>query len=273
MICKLFHSPVKVLEIRGILFLSIIIFFCFTTSFSLLNSYETKANLVSADNFGSFYSASSNAVLKFSSEGKFICRYEEFRYGKIGTLDVSNPLKILVFFPDFMTVVILDKFLSPLTTYKFFEFGYQNISVVSSSTDGRIWFYDNEDFKLKKISETGKIFLESQQLNVLLEKAPSPTFMVESDNKIYMNDTTLGVLVFDIFGSYSKTIPLKGAKKFQVWQDQIIFFENNHETSYNSVTLESKSIALPDTAGISLAVLAKNRLGILRSDKIDFYKY
>ena len=129
-----------------------------TPDFVLLNTYSTKANFVAVDNFSNFYSASNNSVLKFSPDGKFICRYDEFKYGKIGMLDASNPMKILVFYPDFMTIVVLDKFLSPLNIYNFFEFGYQNISAVASSVDGRIWFYDNVDFKLKKIEETGKIF-------------------------------------------------------------------------------------------------------------------
>lgn len=244
-----------------------------TTSFSLINSYETKANIIAVDNFSNFYTASNNGVLKFSPDGKFLYRYEEFKYGKIGALDVSNPLKILIFYPDFMTVVILDRFLAPLNTYNFFEFGYQNITAISSSTDGRIWFYDNVDFKLKKINEFGKIFLESQQLNVLLEKAPNPNFMVERDNKVYMNDSSIGIMVFDIFGSYSKTIPLKGLQKYQILQDQIVYVDSNRLNSYNSVTLESKEFYLPDTISITSAVLEKERLALLRKDKVDFYKY
>lgn len=243
------------------------------SAFSLLNSYETKANFLAVDNFSNFYSASNNSVLKFSSEGKFLYRYEEFNYGKIGMIDVSNPMKMLVFYPDFMTVVTLDKFLSPLTTYNFFQLGYQNISAVASSTDGRIWFYDNTDFKLKKIDEAGKVFLESQPLNVLLEQAPNPNFMLERDSKVYMNDTAIGILVFDIFGSYEKTIPLKGLKKFQILQDQIVYFDNHQLNSYSSLTLDLKSLALPDTTDVSLAVLEKERLAVLKKDKIDFYRY
>lgn len=252
---------------------SLAVAFVCATSFSLLNSYDTKANSIAVDNFQSFYSASDNSVLKFSSDGKFVCRYEEFKYGKIGMLDVSNPMKMMVYYPDFSTVVTLDKFLAPLNTYNFFELGYQNISAVASSTDGRIWFYDNTDFKLKKIDETGKVFLESQQLNVLIEQAPNPNFMKERDNKVYVNDPNIGIMVFDIFGSYSKTIPLKGLKRFQVLQDEIVYFENAQLNSYNPLTLEVKSLALPDTTDVSLAVLEKNRLGVMRKERVDFYKY
>jgi hypothetical protein len=217
------------------------------TSFSLINTYQTKANNIAIDNFGSFYAASNNSVMKFSSDGKFLFRYEEFKYGKIGMVDVNNPMKLLVFYPDFMTVMTMDRFLAPINTYNFFDLGYQNISAVASSNDGRIWFYDNIEFKLKKIDEGGRVFRESQALNVVLEQAPNPNFMMERDNKVYMNDPNIGILVFDIFGSYEKTIPLKGLSKFQVLQDQIIYFDNHHLNAYNSFTLELKSLSLPDT--------------------------
>jgi hypothetical protein len=243
------------------------------TSFTFINSYDTKANSMAVDNFGNFYSASNNEVLKYSPDGKFMYRYGEFKYGKIGMIDVSNPMKMMLFYSDFMTVVILDKFLVPINTYNFFDLGYQNVSAVASSTDGRIWFYDNIDFKLKKLDEAGKIFRESQQLNLVLEQTPNPNYMIERDNKVYLNDSAIGVMVFDIFGSYEKTIPIKGLKKFQILQDQIVYFENGTLSSYNSLTLEHKSFTLPDTTGVSLAVLEKNRLGIMKAEKVDFYKY
>jgi len=247
--------------------------FLSATSYTLINSYETKANLVAVDNFGSFYSASNNGVIKYNNDGAFICRYEEFKYGKVGMINVTNPMKVLVYYPDFMTVITLDKFLSPLNTYNFFDLGYQNVSAVASSVDGQIWFYDNIDFKLKKIDETGKIYRESQPLNVVLEQTPNPNFMMERDNLLYMNDPAIGILVFDMFGSYSKTIPLKGLSRFQILQDQVIYFDSLQLHAYNTFTLELKSLSLPDTTGVTLAVLDKNRMAVLKKDKIDFYRY
>lgn len=229
--------------------------------------------ILAVDNFSNFYAAGDNKLFKFSPDGKFLYPYEEFKYGKIGMIDVNNPLKSLVFFPDFMTVVTLDKFLSPLTTYNFFDLGYQNVSAVASSTDGNLWFYDNITFKLKKINETGKIFLESQPLNLITDETPNPNFITERENKVYVNDPAIGIMVFDIFGSYSKTIPLKGLNKFQVLQDQVIFFDDAHMNAYNQTSLDFKSLALPDSADIMMAAMEKNRIAILKTDRIDFYRY
>jgi len=256
-----------------LLLLSAGLFFEASTSFTFINSYQVKANTLTVDNFSNFYVAGDNKLLKFSPEGAFLYTYEEFKYGKMGMMDANNPMKMVVFYPDFLTVVTLDKFLSPLSIYNFFSLGYQNISAVASSMDGRLWFYDNIDFKLKKIDETGNVFLESQPLNVLVGTVPNPNFIIEKNGTLYINDPEIGIMVFDIFGSYSKTIPLKGLKKFQVFQDQVIYFEGNHLNAYHITTLDLKSLTLPDSVEITMAVIQKDRVGILKKDKVDFYRY
>lgn len=269
--CTIFN--LEKMALSGLLCFVSVCVLAFGTSFSFLRSYTIKANLVSTDNFSNFYAVSNNSVLKFSPDGSFLYRYDEFKYGKIGMIDVSNPMKILIFYPDFLTVITLDKFLSPLNSYNFFTLGYQNISAVASSVDGRIWVYDNIDFKLKKIEESGKVFRESQQLNTVLDQTPNPNFMFERDNKVYVNDPAIGIMVFDIFGTYSKTIPVKGLSKFQVLQDEIVYYDSSQIRSYNPLTLDVKSFSLPDTTDVQLAVLQKERLLLMKKEQIDFYRY
>ncbi|MDB5283513.1 MAG: hypothetical protein JWO06_2588 [Bacteroidota bacterium] len=242
-------------------------------SFSLISTYETKATVLTVDNFSNFYTSADNRLFKFSSDGAFLYPYEENKYGKIGMVDATNTMKVLVFYPDVLTVVTLDKFLSPLSTYNFFDLGYQNVSAIASSMDGRLWFYDNTDFKLKKIDETGQIFRESQPLNVIVDAVPNPNFITEKDNVVYVNDPNIGIMVFDGFGSYGKTIPLKGLRKFQVFQDQVIYFDSNRLNAFNLTTLDLKSLSLPDSTDVIMAAIQKDRLGILKKDRVDFYRY
>lgn len=255
--------------------LAIVALLCISmaTGFRLISTYDTKAKSLAVDNFGNFYTMSDNKVLKFGPDGKYLYPYEEFRNGKIGMIDVTNPMKLMVYYPDFSTIVFLDRFLSPLNKYNFFDLGYQNITAVASSVDGRLWFYDNVEFKLKKIDETGKVYRESQPLNVLIEQAPNPTFIVEKDNQVYVNDSAIGIMVFDLFGSYAKTIPLKGLKRFQVLQGQIVYQDGLTVNSYNPLTFETKGFALPDTVGLVQVALEKEVLGILKENKVDFYRY
>lgn len=266
------------IEKKGVVYIALLVvtLLCMgaaATGFRLINTYDTKAKSLAVDNFGNFYTMSDNKVLKFGPDGKYLYPYEEFRNGKIGMIDVTNPMKLMVYYPDFSTIVFLDRFLSPLNKYNFFDLGYQNITAVASSVDGRIWFYDNVEFKLKKIDETGKVYRESQPLNVLIEQAPNPSFIVEKDNQVYLNDSAIGILVFDLFGSYAKTIPLKGLKRFQVLQGQIVYQDGLTVNSYNPLTFETKGFAMPDTVGLVQVALEKDVLGILKENKVDFYRY
>lgn len=267
------YKGIKSILIPVLLGLCLVLCTSFAASFTFIGTYETKANFIAIDNFSNFYTASDNTLLKFSPDGTYLYPYEEFKNGKIGMVDVTNPMKILVFCPDFMNVITLDKFLAPLTTYNFFDLGYQNITAVTMSNDGLLWFYDNTDFKLKKLDETGAVKLESPPLNTQLDAVPNPDYMVEKDNVVYLNDPAIGIMVFDIFGNYSKTVPIKGLKKFQVFQDQIIYFDNNKLNAYGLITLDLKSIQLPDTTDVIMAAIQKNRMAILKKDRVDFYRY
>ena len=242
-------------------------------NYTFIDSYSVRANAVSVDNFGNFYVESDNQILKFDRDGNYQVRFEEVHNGKIGSIDVTNPFKLIVYYPDFMKAVVLDKFLTFLVSYNFFDLGYTNVSAVGSSADGYLWFYDAADFRLKKIDITGNVQLQSQPVNQLIDKVIYPNFIIEKNGQVFVNDTAVGILVFDNFGAYYKTIPILGLQKFHILQEQIVYFQDAKLRTYNPVTFDAKMISLPDTIGTIQAVIDKQRIAILKNDKVDFYKY
>jgi len=241
--------------------------------YSFIDSYQVKANAVSVDNFGNYYIVSDNQILKFDRDGNYQVKFEEVKQGSIGSIDVTNPFKLIVYYPDFMKAIVLDKFLTFLVSYNFFDLGYTNVTAVGSSADGYLWFYDATDFRLKKIDVTGNVQLQSQPINQLIDRVINPNFIIEKNGQVYVNDTATGILVFDNFGAYYKTIPILGLQKFHILQEQIVYFQDGKLRSYNPVTFDAKMISLPDTIGTIQAVIDKQRIAILKKDRIDFYKY
>ena len=79
--------------------------------------------------------------------------------------------------------------------------------------------------------------------------------------------------LFDNFGAYYKTIPILGLQKFHILQEQIVYYQDNKLRTYNPVTFDAKMVTLPDTTGTIQAVIDKQRIAILKNDRIDFYKY
>ncbi|MFN8309300.1 MAG: hypothetical protein U0T73_05005 [Chitinophagales bacterium] len=243
-------------------------------AYEKISSVPSKAKFVVADSFGNFYAAENNSLRKFDKNGVLFSQpYQEFKRGNIGSVDVSNAMKITVYYPDFQTAVTLDRFLSPLTTYDFTQLGYQNITAVGSSTDGKLWFFDNVDYKLKKIDESGKVLIEGQPLNQAAGKIIVPNFLMEKNGNVYVNDTAEGICVFDLFGTYARTIPIKGLKRFQVFQGAVVYFEDHHLKSYNPATFEAKEILLPDTSALVHAAIEKERIVLLRDGQMEWFRY
>ncbi|MCS6819363.1 MAG: hypothetical protein RMJ53_04645 [Chitinophagales bacterium] len=240
--------------------------------FTLTAAVETDATMVAIDKFGNCYLASAYKLFKYSQDGKLLYPYEEFRYGAIGSVDVTNPLKIVVYFPAVMKAVVLDRYLSPLVTYDFLQLGYNSVSAVCGSTDGRIWFYDIASLRLKKIDETGKVLRESQRLNNLFGEIPAPNLLLEYSNIVYMNDSLLGIFCFDLFGGFIKKIPIKGLKKFQLFEEKIIYYSKDSLTSYDTRTLQTVELPLPERE-VEQAVIGKQLLVILKKGKALFYNY
>lgn len=243
------------------------------TSFRLIEEYNSRAKEIVTDQFVNFYSIENKRIEKLDKNGKFLCRYEEMKMGNISTVDVTNPMKITVYYPDYLIAVTLDRFLSPLTTYRFLDLGFYNVSAVASASDGRLWFYDLNDFKLKKIDESGNVYRQSQQLNLILEESINPQFILEKNNYVFVADSAQGIYQFDIFGGYIQKIPLKRISKFQYFQERFLYLKNDHMQSYEPKYLEEKAMQLPDSLSVISAVIEKERIATLQNGKLKIYQW
>ena len=76
--------------------------------------------------------------------------------------------------------------------------------------------FDLQDFQLKKINFILEIGFQSCNVAQLTGKRVNPNFILECENKVYLNDPVNGVMVFDQFGTYLRTVPVKGLKSFNV---------------------------------------------------------
>ena len=114
---------------------------------------------------------------------------------------------------------------------------------------------------------------QSEDLSVLFGQSVRVNFLIEKDNFLYANDPDKGILVFDIYGTYYKTIPIKGLKDFQKIKDQLIYFHNNQLHNYNLNTFNEKIISLPEDGEISNVRIEKNILFLLRKNQLDLYAY
>jgi len=215
-----------------------------------------------------------NEVIKYSSEGKEIFRFTNNTLGELTHIDVTNPFTLLLYYPDFMTIYTLDRTMNKSGEFSLFDLNLTNVETVGMSNNNNVWIYDNVFYKIKKINRNGEILRESENLRNQLDINLQPNFILERENWLYVNDSELGILVFDIYGQYVKKLDVKNLSSFQVIDNQIIYQEKNELKSFHLQSLQTKIIDLPE--GVKTEdqiIIQKNRLFIKKENQVEIYSF
>lgn len=249
--------------------------FAFTPQdYKLIKTIPINGKFLTTDNLNNAYVITdANELIKLDANGEKLFSYSEKNFGELSFVDASNPLKILVFFPQYSAVITLDKTLSPLGTYNLRNAGITRVNSVCLSQDNNIWIFDEQDFKLKKLDENLKVVRESDDVSLTINNSLKPNFLVERNNWIFLNDPQIGILQFDSYGTYFKTIPLKNFNDFQVLEDRIFYFENNSLQSFQIQTSEKQTASLPDTTNLIQPRIEKNTLYLLKKNELVLYSF
>lgn len=190
------------------------------------------------DHLGNTYLINqANQLRKYTPQGDSVAIYnDQRRYGNIGTLDVSNPLLLLVYYPDYFTIVWLDRFLRPVNILDLRASGVFSIGAVASSFDSKIWVFDKMEQRLKKISQKGELLQQTPDLRQVLTKNIDPVSIQEAQQRVYLYDSTQGIFVFDYFGNFEKNIDVKG---WAHWSIQGLVMQGIKERTLQAYDLRS----------------------------------
>ncbi len=162
------------------------------------------------DRFGNaYYIDSKNVLNKFEPKINRYTKYADLKSGRISSIDVTNPLRIVVFYEDQSIVKFLDVNLTEISSFQIrtnYSEGW--ISLVSSSNNNGLWMYDNVNRKLLKLGEQLNTQFSSGDLFLVLSKKINPVQLIEYADELFLIDTTKGTFVFDLFGGYKRTISI-----------------------------------------------------------------
>jgi hypothetical protein len=163
------------------------------------------------DNLDNVYILNSrNQLKKYNADGDSVAVYNDVKkFGKATLLDVSNPLKVLLYYRDFSTVVMLDRYLNPVNITDLRKFNIYQAKAIGQSYDNNIWVYDEYENKLKKIDGDGNLQLETPDFRLVLNKAISPLKIYDENRYVYIYDSTNGIYVFDYYGTLRNNIMIQ----------------------------------------------------------------
>jgi len=210
--------------------------------------FSEKISYVEVDGFGNIYIIQNDQIIKYNANGVLQKKFSVKRYGKIDFVDATNPLKILVYYKDFQQIVFLDNQLTASSSAISLEtIGYEQTSLVCSSANNSFWIFDKQNNELSRFNAELKSLVKTGNLKRILDVDIKPNFMLEHNNYVYLNCPNEGILVFDIYGTFYKTIPLKNLKEFNVVNGDVFFFENHQLKQYQAQTFNTIQKQFSDT--------------------------
>ncbi len=230
----------------------------------------------SVDNLDNIYLLSStNQVKKLNANGDSVAVFNDVKkFGQASLIDVSNPLKILLYYPDFATIVVLDRLLNVRNTINLRRSGILQVRAIGQSYDNKIWVYDEVENKLKKIDEDGKLLLETPDFRQLFDTAPSPQKIFDQDQYVYVYDSSQAVFVFDYYGALKNKILIAGWQNFKVTGKYIFGSANNRLFRYDIRTFRVDEWPLPEQLYRTEAFSFSNsRLYALKNNKVEIYRF
>ena len=242
--------------------------------FRLIKTIPVTASSFTTDQFANSYLVSGNQIVEYDSLGNKKYSYSDNLSGLLKSIDVANPLQILLFYPDFAQVAFLDSKLSLQTKISLKPMGIQQPLLACTSLSGGFWVFDQQDFQLKLITDKLQVKYESGNISQALGFNIKPAFMTESGNRLYMSDPSKGIFVFDNFGTYLKTLSVAGIRSFQLLKDEILFASGNE-----IIIFSLKNIVLNPWPGpgadssLTHVRVQKQKLFLLRKEKFEIWSF
>ena len=244
------------------------------TAFRLIKTIKTDVIDFAVDNLDNIYLfSSSNQLKKLNAQGDSVAVYNDIKkFGKATYIDVSNPLRILLYYKDFLTIVTLDRLLNIRSVIDLRKNNILQANAIGLSYDNNIWVYDEANSRLKKINDQGRVLLETPDFRQLFGDAPSPQSIFDRDGFVYMYDSVKGVYVFDYYGALKNKILITGWKDFRVAGKYIYGITNDTLQRYqiNTFRLDNQKLSAPLWPVISMG-FTPARLYALKKDSVEIY--
>ncbi len=156
---------------------------------------------IGIDDYKNTFTITDNIISKTGAKGDF--EYSDIQLGDITTIDAINPLKIVVYYQDFNTVVFLDNRLSEIERIDFNTLPiFINTGAARNAGNNRLWLLntDTQQIELYNYNTQNRIEI-SQPITANIEAVTS------NFNFLYVL-TKQEVRQYNLYGSLLHVLPV-----------------------------------------------------------------
>jgi hypothetical protein len=204
----------------------------------LLNTFALNADaFVGYDALGAIYSITNNVLTKQFGTQKW--QYKNLQLGKIAKVDLQNPLKIVLFYQDFNTVILLDNQLNETANINLNDSTNPIVPIgIGLAAGNRLWIYNNLTQKI------GLYAYAKKELKTLTTPFSNNVRYYESDfNYFQWVDEEGNAFRCDVYGKINSFGELPKFDQVQWISENLLVYKKGNEL-YEYDLKDKKSILL-----------------------------
>lgn len=244
----------------------------FQTNYRLTGTLEIRSDQFYSDPLGNMYIIQGNRIQKYNNRLEKLADYKNTYLGNITSVDVTDPLRILVFYRELNQILWLDKYLQELRSpLRLDDLHIDQAELVCSSNQGGFWIYNGLQKQIQYFDSNLRLLHESINLQVFTGEL-IPLSMIEKSSILYLNVPNTGILTFDRFGTYSQTLPVFPDCRFQITDKNIYYTRCNSFYAFDISAYINTKFELPDTIDVQSVMIQPNYLYLIQTDQVYIYQ-
>jgi hypothetical protein len=205
--------------------------FAATAADSLVLKIDATASFFTTDHLQNIYYINEKyEIIKYEYDTKQQRTFSNKQLGKPTYIDVTNPLKILVLYPDLNTIVWLDNTMSAMQVLKLNQLpegkNYLAGVMCKGADDNTFWIFDKLSNKLIQIDERGNTMMQSEVFTDMLPGTYIPKQLLFANETIYVNCVSNEILLFDVFANYVSAMDIESEGLLQIVDKKFIFLKS-----------------------------------------------
>src|SRR5688500_12155694 len=175
-------------------------------------------------------------------------------------MDVGNPFKIMLFYRDQQTILLLDNTLSEIQRFRLANWQLQDVTAACLSPDNALWLFDGTKNTLIKMNHAGMPIQTSDPFDIIRPPSARPDYIYDTDHFLILKEQGKPIAVFNDFGNYLNSLPFDD-ELFSFMNDRIIRTDGTSLAIYNLPEGEIiTSIDLKEGIGKGRVMIYRNQL-------------
>ncbi len=229
-----------------LIFLLVICQFSIAQSLAPVNKNPLVAEkFVGVDNYKNTYFVKDRVLHKQGPDGNFI--FNDLQLGRISSVDIINPLKVIAFFQDTNTVVLLDNKLNEIERINFNNLPqFLNVSMATNAGNNSLWLFNVDTQQLELYNYGSKL------QTVVSQPFPGKLISQASNFNYCFTLMEKKLRAFNIYGSILNEADSEGYEKIVQQNENLVALKQN-ELYYIPDFARRNETILNETVKLQLA--------------------